>query len=137
ETFEDAARVGRVGGALHPGRDPLGDGAVAQVHELDADRAAVDPAPAIGLRAAGALEILVDERDEPSERIEVRLQVPPTSKRIGERAVAGHDGASFPVLSGTVRGRYVTPARGPHAPRVGSAAARYNPFLMIRSQVIH
>jgi hypothetical protein len=68
------------------------------VHELDADRPAVDPVPTLRAFLAGILQVGVDERLQSSQRVEVRLEVTPSAESVARRSfenMAVSSGATF------------------------------------------
>ena len=66
---------------FHALLDPLAPLGIGNVHELDADAAAVDAARGISF-VAGDVQFGMAERREVAERIEVGLQVSPAAERV-------------------------------------------------------
>ena len=109
QALEHGRRVDGRNRPLHALLHPAPARRVGDVHELDADRAAVPPARA-GRRLSLGRELRVRPGQRESERIEGRLEVAPSPERVNHRVL------------GRV-GRRVRPARS------SLASARFAPYI--------
>jgi hypothetical protein len=114
-------------GLLHTSSDPLTAIAKAHVHELDADRTAVDPAPTIRLVPGGVVEIRMGQCLQPPQRVEVRLEVAPTTESVGQRVLEEHRG--FLRFKRSAEGHHNCKASRLSPQCLRDGASRVNGFL--------
>ena len=95
ESPKDTGAIGFMRVGLHRRGNPAAPIGVEHVHELSADRPAVDPPPTLRVLPAGGLEIRMDERLDATERIEIGLQITPAPERVAHSLVRHHPLASI------------------------------------------
>ena len=83
QSFHNPATVRHKVVLLHMLRHPAAAIRVVDVLELDADGAAIDGSPPLRAWSAELLQIGMNDWLQPSQRVQIRLQIPPSSKPIG------------------------------------------------------